>query len=289
MTKTWQSEIGAVLSLWRYPVKSMMGEELPLAQVRTHGLVGDRVYAILNRSDGKVATAKNPRTWPTLFTFKAIWNEGVDRGDNVPSVCITLPDGIVVTSEQSDLNQVLSKTLKREVSLLVIEEGRVSGVQSTLPLSWTANSEEYWPDIDGRDHRHTVTDFTLPTGTFFDAAKVHLLTISTLNQLREGYPDGDFAVQRFRPNIVVDVARETKGFSENSWIGHTLAIGDEVRLNITSPCSRCVMTTLPQGNLPKDPGILRTALQHNHGNVGVYAEVVKSGTIRPGDRIRIET
>ena len=58
------SETGAVVSLWRYPVKSMMGEELNTAQVWEHGLVGDRAYALLDSSDGKVATAKNPRKWP---------------------------------------------------------------------------------------------------------------------------------------------------------------------------------------------------------------------------------
>ncbi len=163
------------------------------------------------------------------------------------------------------------------------------GVQSSIPESWTGNAEEYWPDIDGRDHREVVTDFTLPTGTFFDAAMVHLLTTATLKLLHEGYPNGRFDIQRFRPNIVVDLEGKTKSFPENSWIGQTLAIGKEVRLNITGPCGRCVMTTLPQEHLPKDPGILRTALQHNHGNVGVYAEVVRSGTICPGDQVRLET
>jgi MOSC domain-containing protein len=70
-------------------------------------------------------------------------------------------------------------------------------------------------------------------------------------------------VRRFRPNIVIEASSGAKGFVENEWIGHTLAIGDEVRLSITGPCGRCVMTTLPQGDLPKDPGILRTAAQQN--------------------------
>jgi uncharacterized protein YcbX len=73
---------------------------------------------------------------------------------------------------------------------------------------------------------------------------------------------------------------------ENSWVGHTLAIGDEVRLSVTGPCGRCVMTTLQQGDLPKDPDILRTAALHNHVQVGVYAAVVLGGTIRRGDSVR---
>ena len=78
-----------------------------------------------------------------------------------------------------------------------------------------------------------------------------------------------------------------EGFAEDSWISHTLAIGDEVRLSITGPCGRCVMTTLAQGDLPEDRGILRTAVQHNRANVGVYAAVVRGGTIRRGDRVRL--
>ena len=74
---------------------------------------------------------------------------------------------------------------------------------------------------------------------------------------------------------------------ENDWIDHTAAIGDEVRLRVTGPCPRCVMTTLPQGDLPADAGILRTAAQHNRANVGVYADVIAGGTIRRGDSVAI--
>ena len=281
-------ESGSVASLWRYPVKSMIGEELTRAHVSNHGFFGDRSYAIVDTADGKTATAKNPRTWPTLFSFKATCIQTVDSEEKIPPVRITLPNGATVTSEQADLDQTLSEALNREVRLVAVEHGEVKGVQAFLPSVWTGRSDEYWPDIEGRDNRDTTTEFTLPTGTFFDAATIHLLTTATLIQLREHYPSGHFAIERFRPNIVVEPLEETKGFVESSWIGHTVAIGEEVRLTITGLCGRCVMTTLPQGNLPKDPGILRTTLQHNDGKVGVYASVSRSGMIRPGDRIRVE-
>jgi hypothetical protein len=73
--------------------------------------------------------------------------------------------------------------------------------------------------------------------------------------------------------------------NENDWIGRTILIGDTVRLAITEPCPRCVMITLPQGDLPKDSGILRTAAQHNAVNVGVYASVINGGTIHRGDPV----
>jgi uncharacterized protein YcbX len=105
--------------------------------------------------------------------------------------------------------------------------------------------------------------------------------------LRELYPGGRFEVRRFRPNIVVSTEPDTKGFVENDWIDRTIAIGDEVRLRITGPCPRCVMTTLPQGDLPRDPGILRAAAQHNQANVGVYADVIAGGAIRRGDSVTL--
>jgi uncharacterized protein YcbX len=117
---------------------------------------------------------------------------------------------------------------------------------------------------------------------------VHLLTTATLDRLHQLYPPGRFEVQRFRPNIVVTPALGETDFVENEWVGHTLAVGDVVRLSITGPCIRCVMTTLAQGDLPRDPGILRTAAQHNKVSVGVYATVVRGGTIRRGDAVRIE-
>ncbi|HET7057153.1 MAG TPA: MOSC N-terminal beta barrel domain-containing protein [Nitrospiraceae bacterium] len=60
MSETMPVEMGAVISLWRYPVKSMIGEELQTAQVTDRGLIGDRAYALIDEADGKVATAKNP-------------------------------------------------------------------------------------------------------------------------------------------------------------------------------------------------------------------------------------
>ena len=79
-----------------------------------------------------------------------------------------------------------------------------------------------------------------------------------------------------------------KDFVENAWIGRTVHVGDGVRLNITGPCRRCVMTTLAQGDLPKDSGILRTAAQYNGVNVGVYASVLRGGRVRRDDAIRLE-
>jgi len=252
---------GSVVALRRYPVKSMMGEELNAVEVSEVGLLGDRAYAIVDVSDGKIASAKNPRKWPDLFSFRAAFIDPPQSGAKIPPVRITLPDGAVITSDQMDISEILSRVLSRKVTLDAATLSRPNG-----PI---ASAEEYWADIEGLEHRDIVTDFALPEGTFFDTAVVHVLTTATLDRLRDAYPQGRFEAHRFRPNIVVRAENGEKDFVENAWIGKMLAIGDSVRLSVTGPCPRCVMTTLPQGDLPKDVGILRAAAQHNQANFGI--------------------
>jgi uncharacterized protein YcbX len=286
MSDSTSGVLGSVVALWRYPVKSMLGEELNRTDISQHGLLGDRAYALVDGSDGKIASAKNPRKWPQLFDFRAAFVSPPQLYVAIPPVRVTLPDGTFVTSDQGDLNEIVSQALHRQVSLEAASRGSQADVVAAS--SPTAQAEEYWPDMEGLDFRDTVTDFDLPAGTFFDSATVHLLTTNTLDRLRELYPDGRFEVRRFRPNVVVEAGGGAKDFVENSWVGHTLAVGDAVRLRITGPCPRCVMTTLAQSDLPKDPGILRTAAQHNQVNVGVYASVVQGGVVRRGDAIRLQ-
>ncbi len=109
--------IGSIISVWRYPVKSMMGSEISTVQVTERGLSGDRSCAILDCSDGKIATAKNPKKWPILFSFSARLSEpSAMKGTNLP-VQITLPDGTILSSECEDIDDRLSKALGREVML----------------------------------------------------------------------------------------------------------------------------------------------------------------------------
>ena len=279
------SDIGSVVSLWRYPVKSMMGEELHATYVTDGGLLGDRVYAVIDQSTGKIASAKYPRKWGKLFDFRAAFLEPPHPGELLPSVRMTLPDGTIVTSAQENVHACLSRVLEREVTLT-----------ATRPASPSVEVER----LDALDPADTVLDLGafMMQGRFSDYAAVHMLTTATLDRLRALYPQGRFEVRRFRPNIVVEPPSGQQAFVENAWVGHTLAIGAEVRLRITDPMPRCVMTTLPQGDLPRDLGILRTVAQHNQvsipalggearPSVGVCAFVLHGGTIRCGDPVRI--
>ncbi|HLZ62420.1 MAG TPA: MOSC domain-containing protein [Ktedonosporobacter sp.] len=268
-----QETIGSLVALHRYPIKSMLGEELNSVVLTEGCLLGDRQYALTDPTTGKVASAKNPRKWPRLFEFRASFTEPPQAGSALPPVRVTLPDGSTATTNSPEFNTLLSCALEREVIL----QGTTMATDPSL--------EEYWPEVEGLAYNDVLTDEAMPNHTFFDLAPIHILTTATIDQFRELYPQGRFEVKRFRPNIVIEPAGREKGFLENNWIGRTLAIGDEVRLSITAPCPRCVMTTLPQGDLPRDLGILRTAVRHNNAYVGVYATVQQGGTIRRGDSV----
>jgi uncharacterized protein len=276
------ADTGTVVSLWRYPVKSMMGEELNSSYITERGLIGDRTYAVVDKQTGKVASAKNPRKWGNLFDFRSMFIDSpTDDVNDIPPVRITFPDGSNIFSdrkEDDDMDYRLSAVFDREVRLM-----KSSGFEEP-------SYEEYWPNIDGLARTDQVTDEAMPSKTFFDIAVIHILTTSTINRLRELYPEGRFEVRRFRPNIVVESGYKEKknDFIENSWVGKKMIIGKDIVLNVTAPCTRCVMITLPQGDLPQDTGILSTVAKYNQVHVGVYASVERSGTIHRGDTVRIE-
>jgi uncharacterized protein YcbX len=276
------ADTGTVVSLWRYPVKSMMGEELNSSYITERGLIGDRTYAVVDKQTGKVASAKNPRKWGNLFDFRSMFIDSpTDDVNDIPPVRITFPDGSNIFSdrkEDDDMDYRLSAVFDREVRLM-----KSSGFEEP-------SYEEYWPNIDGLARTDQVTYEAMPSKTFFDIAVIHILTTSTINRLRELYPEGRFEVRRFRPNIVVESGYKEKknDFIENSWVGKKMIIGKDIVLNVTAPCTRCVMITLPQGDLPQDTGILSTVAKYNQVHVGVYASVERSGTIHRGDTVRIE-
>lgn len=266
---------GSIAALWRYPVKSMWGEELDLADVTDRGLLGDRAYALVDIETGKVVSAKNPRKWPNMLDFHSTFVEPPRSPGSMPPVRITTPDGATIETGDPGFDERVSALIGRPVRL-------------TSSAGDSPRIEGYWPDFDFVESPDAVFEVKLPPGTFFDAAVVHLLTTVTLQTLHSLRPQSRFELPRFRPNIVVELADGSGGFPENDWAGRILRIGDEVRLAVSDPCPRCVMTTVGQGDLPRDPDVLRTIVQRNAGNVGVLASVIQGGRIRRGDAVVVE-
>lgn len=267
--------VGTVDTLWRYPVKSMLGETLSEAEIFANGILGDRAYALWDIQGQRVASAKGPQKWARLLTYQASFRENPTQVASLPPVTITFPDGRSLDSHQPEVSLILSQALGRDVEIL-----------STAPVA--ASLDQYWPDVSGTTYQDKMTELFLPPGTFFDSCRIHLITTATLAQLQGLYPQGEFHPCRFRPNILINSGDQVSGFVENSWVGSILSIGETVRLKIDSACPRCVVTTLAQQGLPQDLEILRTTATHNNVIAGIRTSVLHGGRIQVGDPLILE-
>jgi hypothetical protein len=290
--------VGTVTALWRFPVKSMLGEQLDAVNVTEGGVAGDRAYALVDKQTGKVASAKHPKLWPDLLSCRATFMEPPHSREEPPPARIDLPDGTSVTTDAADVDAVLSRFFGRDVELA-----------RSAPEDFTI--DQYHPDqenLDPEEHRDEVAQTKLgaaffnerglpsavPEDSFFDLFPLSVITTSTLDHLNELTPGSRFDARRFRMNVIVDTPEP--GFVENSWLGRALEIGDEVQISIVLPDPRCVMTNLAQEELPRDPQVLKTLAQHNRLDVaggglypcaGVYAVAGSTGTVRKHDRVTL--
>ena len=272
-----------VRRIYRYPVKSMLGELLDEAAIDEKGLAGDRAYAIVDAEQDTVASAKLPRRWARLFELRAAYVEPPALGEPPPPILITFPDGSTRRSDDEGIDAALSATLGSPVRL-------VSGVHDhTMPYQATENDGTVIDtETAGRIGRLG------PADRFYDLSALHVLTTSTLEHLRTLEPAADFDERRFRPNLVLDAG--TPGFAENDWAGKVLA-HEGLRIVIVRRTARCVMPTLAQDGLALDRLILKAIARFNRVEsppsvgtspcAGVYATVEGSGVLRVGDVLRL--
>ncbi|MFC6595363.1 MOSC domain-containing protein [Kitasatospora paranensis] len=262
----------AVRSLYRYPLKSALGEELARARITGRGIAGDRVRALLDTTTGRVVSAKNPRLWRALLTAAA--TTGGDGG-----VCVRGPDGAVL--DEAGFTALLGRPVRlvdvppagAELERAVPEEVLSHGVDQEVPVTvGTLGS-------------------AAPPGTFFDFAPLHLITTATLAAV-----GGPAQAPRYRPNLVVDTPGAA-AFAENDWVGRELRIGPDIRLAVIAASPRCAVPTLAHGELPPDTEALRALARRNRVEplpglgplpcAGVYARVVTGGPVGRGDAVRV--
>lgn len=273
--------VGTVAALRRYPVKSLLGENLRTCDVTERGLEGDRALAIVHSETGKVASAKNPRQWRNLLKLAAV---------SGPDVKIVFPDGTVMASSDPGIDAALSEFLRRPVTLAA-----TPSPDATLDR---ADPDEVLRDgLDARVRLDVIEHFgsAAPEGTFFDFAPLHLLTTSTLGRIAALSPRGTAELERYRPNLVIKTT--TPGFTENDWAGRDLLVGGDLTVRVIACTPRCAVPTLEHGDLPRDTEALRVPAARNRISAmadlspqpcaGVYAQVLAPGRVLLGDEVRL--
>jgi uncharacterized protein len=275
--------LGTVTTLRRYPVKSMLGENVDASDVTFTGLARDRRLAVVSRTTGKIASAKYPRLWRDLLTLSAEARDEDSRGE----VRITLPGGKTVQSTDADADAILSEVLNEPVTLTATPPPGAT-LDRAVPAAVLR---------DGIAAQVPADVITIgagsPPGTFVDFAPLHLLTTSTLDCIAELSPFGKSDFERYRPNIII---RSTApGFTENDWLDRDLRVGAELVLRVIARTPRCAVPTLAHGDLPRNTEALRVLARHNRITpmksldpepcAGVYAEVLRPGPVRTGDPV----
>jgi uncharacterized protein len=237
-----------VVSLWRYPVKSMQGEELQQATVTELGIRGDRQWALVDLGTGLALTAR--RVPELLFASARL------VGDD--EVAITLPDGAVAADDAA-----LSRWLGRDIELRHAGGGPAGRYEIAADFEDEAGSP--WLQWDG------------PDDTFHDNGKTRLSLLGTASI-------GAWDRRRFRGNVVVDTAEVG---AENDLVGKRVAVG-AVLVDVIKPIGRCVMTTRPQpGGIERDLDVLRTINAERQNWLGVGSLVVEPGALAVGDELRV--
>ena len=286
-------DVGAVAQLWRYPVKSMVGERTAHAELDDRGVVGDRGWAVRDEERGGIRGAKKIGA---LMRLQARYLDEPTVTKRAPRVEITLPDRAgTITTEDPSVDDIVSKALDHRVTLWPLQPkadtdhyrrgpSDSDDVVEELRAIFGRTATEPLPDLSVFPPE--IIEFESPPGTYYDAFPVHVVTSASLRTLARLSRDSDVDVRRFRPNVLVETPDDADGFPEADWLGKRLTLGDGVELEVVAPCPRCVMVTRTIGDdLRQDRPLLRTIVREADQNVGVYATVVRGGRIAEGDRV----
>ena len=275
--------------IFRYPVKSMGGSNLPQATLSKQGIPGDRCWALKDEVRGGI---KGGKRFAALMGMQAELLAEPDQTNPSPTAQISLSDGSTLRTDDADANNQLTRAVGSAVTLWPLlpadqlehylrapaEEG--VDQEAALREIFARTEDEPLPDL--ASFPAEIFTYESPPGTYFDAFPLLIMTRSALQTMSAHRADSDFDIRRFRPNLLIDTPEG--GFAENAWVGKTARIGTAT-VKIEMSCPRCVMTTHGFKDLPKDPGIMRALVQANNGDLGVYASIVEPGDIHVGDEL----
>ncbi|WP_354701951.1 hypothetical protein DSM112329_02293 [Paraconexibacter sp. AEG42_29] len=284
-----------IAELWRYPVKSMGGEQLDAVEVDQRGVHADRLWAVRDLQLGAVTTA---RRLPMLLGCSArfVGAPPADAGPGVGAeVLVTFPDGEERSSSDPAVHELLSALTGRRVRLVplppVTDRAAYRGplaTQNDLRRQFGIPDDEPLPDLTMFPVRKLaeLARYATPVGTFADAYPLHLLSRASLAAMHGHTPGSDFDRRRFRPSILLE-SDDAPGLVENGWLGGTLTSPETV-LRPQIPTIRCSMPAREQPGLEAEPDVVRTVRRQADGCLGVYADVVSGGRLEVGQELTFE-
>ena len=282
-------DLGKVDSIFRYPVKSMMGEKIEETCVTSNGVLGDRVWAVRDEVRGGIRGAKKI---PHLMQLSAAYVvEPTEHGSEPAEV--TLADGEVIRTDDQNINARLSQALDHKVTIWPImpkeqldhyRRGAPDSddLETELRQVFGRTADEPLPDLS--IFPPEILEYESPPGTYFDAFPILILSKKSLAVMNQRLPGSIFDQKRFRPNLLIEDFNGVGDFPEEAWEGFRLKVGSAV-LKAEVVCPRCVVTTHGFEKLPKDPSIMRGLVKENNGNLGLYASVEEAGRLAAGDKI----
>ena len=278
-----------VSQLWRYPVKSMIGETVASVDLDELGVVGDRTWAARDLERGGIRGAK--KIGPLMRLAARDLGSG--------HVEITLPDGTIVTTADTDVDERVSAAIEHPVRLERLRPADdldhyrrgapdSDDVMAELREIFGREGDEPIPDLS--IFPPSIAEFESPPGTYYDAFALLVMTTAALAALQRALPESSVDVRRFRPSLVIDTGHDgagagTPGHPEFDWRGRRATIGSAT-IEFDAPCPRCVMVTREiDGSIPADRAVLRHSVRELDQNVGTYATVVTPGRISVGDAV----
>ena len=258
------SIIGKVESLWRYPVKSMRGEELDEAFAGYSGIYGDRVFAFKSSASPKGFPYLTAREQRKLLQYRPHfrYREKAARPINL------------VDAESKGANPLLANLAELAVDVETPDGDK-------LAIDEPALIDMLRADIDPK---HTLT-LMQSQRAMTDCRPVSIFSLQSVQQLAE---ETGVRVdkRRFRANIYVDLT-SAEGFAENELVGRSVRVGPKAIIAILQRDSRCVIITLDPDTGEQTPVILKKVAQAHDGKAGVYGAVLVEGIMQKGDPVEL--
>jgi len=258
------SVVGKVDSLWRYPVKSMRGEELDEAFASYSGIYGDRVFAFRSSANHKGFPYFTAREQRKLLQYRPRF-----RHPDKASRPINL-----IEAQSRNANPLLA-----DLAELIVDVETPDG--KTVAIDDPVLIEMLRDDVD---QKHQVT-LMQSQRAMTDCRPVSIFSLQSARQLAE---ETRVRVdkRRFRANIYVDLT-SAEGFAENELVGRSVRIGPKAVIAILERDSRCMIITLDPDTGEQTPAILKKVAQAHEGMAGVYGAVLVEGMLHKGDSIEL--